>query len=434
MKLRKRAVGAIALGVVVAALALAGCSSSSPAKSGSKTLDVAYWNYGPEALTNQNSYAKGFEAENPGVTVKGIAIAGTNWGEYYANLATLIASGKKPDNAVMSSEGVKFLDQNHLILPINDYLKSDPEGKSLLADIAPGLMKSLTVGKDITTLPDTWNDMVIYYNTDLFKQAGIAPPAADWTTDQFEAIAKQLTDKSKGQYGFAWTGTEVFPGVLPWIANQNANLVSGDVCKATANSAGVEKAFTFLDGLIQQGISPVPPSSSEVISDFQNGKIAMFGAGAWPIATFAPAGFTSYDIQLYPTGSTYKTVVGSGGYPILKSSANPDLAWKFQKYVTSAKVQDALIGTPTNPYGAIPTLRSTAKKSADAGIPPANYKLFYGSIDDHPSLTPFPGPAKYTEFESTVLRYTQLIFGGNETVEQGLDDMQQALSTIVSCK
>jgi multiple sugar transport system substrate-binding protein len=420
----------VAAGVTVAGLTACSASSSSDSKA-SKTIDVAYWNYGAGAVSDNKALQQGFEKANPGVTVNLTPIAGSGWGDYYANLATLIASGKHPDLTFISSEGVKFLDQNNLVLPINKYLKTDPEATSIKANIAPGLIKSFSVGSDIEALPNSWNNMVIYYNTALFKSAGLPVPTGDWTWDQFEADAKKLTTSST--YGFAWTGTEVFPGVLPWIANQGGNIVSSDVCKPTANSAPVEKAYTFLDGLIKQGISPAPPASNDLITDFENGKIAMFGAGRWVLSSLNPSDFSTFDITRYPTGSTYQTVVGAAGYPILKSSKNPDLAWKFQKYTASAAVQDALIGTAKNPYDSIPSLRSTAQKTVAANIPPANTKLYYDSIDNYKSLTPFPAPAKYTQFETAVLQDTGLIFGGNDTVKQGLNQMQSDLGSIVSC-
>jgi multiple sugar transport system substrate-binding protein len=427
----------VAAGLTVAGITACGTSGSSNTKA-SKTIDVAYWNYGAGAVTDNTALKKGFEKKYPGTTVTLTPIAGGGWGEYIANVATLIASGKHPDITFIASEGVKFLDQNNLILPINKFLKSDPEAKKIKADIAPGLLKSFSVNGDIASLPNGFNDFVMYYNTDLFKKAGIPAPTGDWTWPQFEAIAKQLTVTPSGasspsQYGYAWTGTEIAPGVLPWIANQGGNLVSNDVCKPTANSAPVEATYSFLEGLIKQGIAPAPPASNDLITDFENGKIAMFGAGRYVIPSMLGAGFKSFDITRYPTGSTYQTTLGASGYPILKSSQNPDLAWKFQKYAASAEVQDAEIGTPTAPFDSVPTLRSTAVKTVAAGIPPANTKLYYDAVDNYKTLTPFPAPAQYTQFESAVLQDTQLIFGGNDTVQQGLDQLQKDLGPIVSC-
>jgi multiple sugar transport system substrate-binding protein len=438
MKRTTRSIAAVAITAALAAATLTSCSNTASDSSAPKTLNVAFWDYGPAAETANKALADGFMKDHKGVTVTTTPIAGDNWGGYYANLATLIASGKHPDLTFISSEGVKFLSQNNLVLPINGYLKSDPDAKAIQKDIAPALLKSFAVGGDITAIPNGWNDMVVYYNTAMFKAAGVPAPTADWTWDEFEQTAKALTKDTNGdgtpdQYGFTWASNEIFPGILPWVANQGGNLVSSDVCKATADSAPVEKAVSYLEGLIKDGVSPAPMPMSDVFTRFQAGQIAMFGAGRWPTATFLPAGFTSFDIQKYPSGSTYQTVTGSAGYPILKSSKNPDLAWEFQKYSASAAVQDSEIGTPTAPRDSIPSLRSTAQKTVDAKIPPANGALFYDSVDKYKALSPFPAPAKYSEYESTVLRYTQLIFGGEDSVKDGLAGMQKDLSAIITC-
>jgi hypothetical protein len=190
--------------------------------------------------------------------------------------------------------------------------------------------------------------------------------------------------------------------------------------------------LSFLENLIKEGVSPAPMPMSDVFTRFQNGQIAMFGAGRWPIATFLPK-FKNFDIQLYPKGDTYKTVFGGAGYPILKSSKNPDLAWEYQKFTVSAASEQQYVGTADKPGDSIPSLRSVAQTISKVGVPPANSDLFYDSIDKYPTLVPYPAPAKYSAFESTVLRHLQLIFAGEKSVSDGLKDMQAELSTIVTC-
>jgi multiple sugar transport system substrate-binding protein len=430
-----RKVALVGATVSLAAAALTGCSGSSTPDA--DTLNIAYWDYGPAAETGNQAIADGFTEQNPEITVTLTPVAGDNWGGYYANLATLIASGKKPDLAFTASEGIKFLAQNNLVVPINDYLDNDESAQALKDDIAPALLQSFAFDGQITAIPNGWNDMVIYYNTAMFDAAGLDYPAADWTWDDFKATAAALTKDTDGdgtpnQYGFTWAGNEIFPGILPWVANAGGNLVNDDVSQATADSAPVKEAVQYLEDLITEGISPAPSPMGDIFTGFQNGSIAMFGGGRWPSATFLGEGFTDWDIQLYPTGKTYQTVAGAAGYAILTSAVDPDLAWEFQKYTVSAEVQDAQIGTPEAPRDSIPTLRSTAQKTVDAGIPPANGALFYASVDDYPALTPFPAPAKYSEYEATVLRYTQLIFAGEVSVDEGLAQLQTDLSAIVT--
>ena len=70
---------------------------------------------------------------------------------------------------------------------------------------------------------------------------------------------------------------------------------------------------------------------------------------------------------------------------------------------------------------------------SEIGVPPVNSDLFYSSIDDYDTLVPYPAPAKYSEFEATVLRNLQLIFAGEVGVEDGLAALQGELEPIVTC-
>lgn len=437
MRTSFRKVALTCVTAALAATALAGCSGTSKATAGDKALEVTYWNYGPAAEAGNKQIADAFMAAHAGVKVTLTPVTGENWGTYYANVATLIASGKHPDLMVISGEGAQFVHANNLVLPINKYLAKDADGKAIQADTAKGLIDGFTVKGDIVTLTYGWNDMVVYYNTALFKKAGIDPPSASWTWDDFKTIARKLTADTNGdgkpdQYGFTWASNEIFPGIMPWVANANGNLTSADVCKPTVDTPEVAKAVSYLEDMIKSGIAPAPMPMSDVFTRFQNGQIAMFGAGRWPIATLLPK-FTDFDIQLYPRGDTYKTVFGGAGYPILKSSKNPDLAWEYQKFTVSAASEQQYVGTADKPGDSIPSLRSVSQTISKVGVPPANSDLFYNSIDKYPTLVPYPAPAKYSAFESTVLRNLQLIFAGEKSVPDGLKSMQSDLSSIVTC-
>jgi multiple sugar transport system substrate-binding protein len=261
----------LALLCATAALAvspLAGCSNddSGGSSGDGKSLEIVYWNYGPAAEAGNKATADAFMAAHAGTKVTLTPVTGENWGTYYANVATLIASGKHPDLMVISGEGAQFVHANNLVLPINKYLDKDAEAKTLTGDIAKGLIDGFTVKGDVVTLTYGWNDMVVYYNTDVFKAAGVEPPKADWTWADFEATARKLTADTNGdgkpdRYGFTWASNEIFPGIMPWVANAGGNLTSDDVCKATADTPQVNKAVTFLSNLIKSGVAPAPPPS-----------------------------------------------------------------------------------------------------------------------------------------------------------------------------
>ena len=66
------------------------------------------------------------------------------------------------------------------------------------------LLDGLSLDGTLYLLPNTWNTMLIYYNTTMFADAGIDRPSDDWTWDDFLAVAQQLTtgDGDAKVFGF----------------------------------------------------------------------------------------------------------------------------------------------------------------------------------------------------------------------------------------
>lgn len=120
----------------------------------------------------------------------------TSWSDYLDKLITLSISGKAPDAIHIATEGVQLGIQKRLLRPLNDFSENDSVANEALADTDEALINSVTSDGKFYLLPVAWNNMMIYYNTRVFREAGIARPADDWTWDQFLEIAKQLTSGS----------------------------------------------------------------------------------------------------------------------------------------------------------------------------------------------------------------------------------------------
>jgi len=430
--------------LAVSALALAACGGADPepdaggADGSGDELQFLFWNWGPDAEPGWRSIADEFEAEHNDVTVDLTPVSGQNWGEYLSNAATMIAGGASPDLIYTATEGVKFLLLNDMILPIDEYLAADDEAQALVDDMAPNLVDGLRDDGSLYALPYAWNNMVIYYNTDRFAEVGLEPPAPDWTIEEFVETAKALTEDTDGdgqpdRYGYAWDSNELFAGVTPWVMNFGGSLASEDLCTATVDSPEVVDAISFLHDLIYtHGVSPAPIPLSEIFPQFQNGDIAMFGAGRWPLASLLPEGFEAFDIQIYPEVESQTTLFGVGGFPILKSSENPELAFELAKFASSPEIQSRAVGTEQAPATDIPALRSVAAEISELGLSPANSALYYESVEEYDAAL-VPAPAAFAEFENTIIRNLALIMADELSVTDGLGGAQSELESVVNC-
>ncbi len=409
--------------------------SSGPLKArAASELTFVFWNYGADVKAGWEKTLTTFLKENPDITIKYLPVEGANWGSYLEGVATLIAGGEKPDVMWVATEGVRLLVDLDLAMPLDDMIATDKaELKDFLADVTPAMLDSFKVNGKQYQLPYSWNDMVMYYNTARLKEAGLQAPAADWTRADFLKMAQALTVTKDGKtkYGYAWDNSGLFVSAMPWVFANGGNILTADYCAPNVTDPKVTEALQFMQDLIYKyKVSPAPTGGGDLFNMFRNGDVAMFGAGRWPLTNLIPAKFTDFDVQLWPGNPKRTTEFGIDGFPILKTSKNPQAAWKLVKYMTRAEVQNAMVGSIDAPVSNIPARRSVADGMSK--FPPKNSAIFYGALDGASQLV--PAPAKFNQMENIFLRYTGLIFANEMSVDDAMKAAQAELSTIVSCK
>jgi multiple sugar transport system substrate-binding protein len=152
----------------------------------------------------------------------------TSWSDYLDKLLTLSVSGKAPDLIHIATEGVQLGVHKRLLRPLNEFAENDPAAKESLSDTDPALVKSVTVDDKFYLLPVAWNNMMIYYNTRVFEEAGISRPSNDWTWEDFLEIAKKLTSGSGPQKRFGF-GIPYFNfGVTPFWYSAGISVLRND--------------------------------------------------------------------------------------------------------------------------------------------------------------------------------------------------------------
>lgn len=411
--------------------------SGAQAQEMSGEVKFIFWNWGPEAQPGWEAIVADFNKEYPDITVTLIPVEGSNWGSYLDGTATLIAGGETPDIMWVATEGVQLLvSELGLAMPLDDLIAADQADlQAFLDDVTPAMLDAFKVDGKQYMLPYSWNNMVIYYNTARFAEAGLEPPSADWTRDDFLATAQALTEDADGngtpeRYGYVWDNGGMFISAMPWIFANGGNIVSDDFCAPTVTTPEVTEALQFMYDLIYtHKVSPAPTGYGDIYNLFQNGDVAMFGAGRWPLTAFVPAGFEDFDIQLWPGNPDRITEFGIDGFPILNTSSNPELAWQLVKFMTRADVQSRLVGTIDAPVSNVPARRSVAEAMKD--FPPKNSAIFYGSLEAAAQLV--PAPPRFNQMENVFLRYTGLIFADEMPVEEAMAAAQTELESIVSC-
>jgi multiple sugar transport system substrate-binding protein len=199
----KRKYAAAAGIAVVATLSLAACSGSSEAapdeSSGPVTLTLSGWSL--DTTPEFQALADAFHEENPDVTVE---LKGYDAAEYNTLLTADLAAGAGPD--IITQKEVKFVPtfvEGGQLLDVSDV--ELPDGISGAA--------SYEIDGAAYAVPYRNDSWVLFYNKNLFDEAGVEYPDGSWTWDDYSDAAAALTEGlaagsgAKGAYLHNWQST-----------------------------------------------------------------------------------------------------------------------------------------------------------------------------------------------------------------------------------
>jgi len=418
----KKRTAASAVALTAAVALLAACSGGGPgpavnatgdyvkpAPDVTATLTISNWG-DPNDQKIYDAVTERFNKEYPNVKVVNNFTPITTWSEYINKIVTQVAAGDPPDVINLATEGVQLGLHADLFASLDNYLEKDPEGAALLSDMDPSLVDGFRKDGSTYLIPNTWNTMLIYYNTKMFADAGIERPADDWTWDDFLAIAEKLTTGSGESkvHGFAVPYFNF--GLTPWFYSNGTSEMSEDLSTPQLDDPAMVESATFVTDLINKyGVAP-NPAGADPYQLFPAGKVAMTGAGHWVVGPFAEAGFSDYDVLPWPQKTEKASVYGAGGFAISKDSPVADIAWEYIKALTSETTQTAWASAGA----AIPSTRSAAN-SAEFLSTPAHADLYYGALE---YSKPVAAPSVYNTLEPTLMRaFDSILAGGDPEAE-----------------
>ncbi|HZS87570.1 MAG TPA: extracellular solute-binding protein [Chloroflexota bacterium] len=347
-----------------------------------------------------------------------------------------IEAGNAPDVVMLGYVRPSWLQQG-AVMPLDNYMKQSHFDLKKFTDAA---WNQGYLNGHYYTMTSEQDSLVLLYNKDLFKKAGLDPNKPPTTISQLEQYAKKLTiynsDGSIKQLGF-------MPNYSNGGGGANYFQLWGDVFggswydaahkKVTPTNPRNVQALTWLANYWKT----YDPSKLDRFEagfgtylgpndPFARGKIAMLVDGDWwPF--YLPKGFHLGGGYIpYPDGHpelAHRSGVFGDVMFIPKGSKHPDLAWKFINwYMNSEREQ---LNLPNHLTG-YPLLKSALQKklAGKFGSDP-NVQLFEHvllTVHGTPNPLIMPITSKYLDN----LNYDgNKAIHGQETAQQALQHVQQ---------
>lgn len=241
--------------------------------------------------------------------------------------------------------------RRNAILNLDPILHEDPHG--IVEDFYPHVLEAFTWQGRVWAVPADIDPWVLYYNKDLFNQAGVPYPQPEWTWSDFLEKAALLTvDRGDHmQYGFG-SNPEEAPEIIAFIYQHGGGLVDNiiDPQEPTLDSPATIEAVRWYTDLALKYKVMTPP---EVIGRYHRGgvfeaamrqHVAMWtgpmsirqglpGRGGMPNRFEWPF---KCGIAPLPRDKNRATLFHLSGYFISAHSSHPREAWLWIEYLTSS--------------------------------------------------------------------------------------------------
>lgn len=293
-----------------------------------------------------------FEAENPGITVK--AIYSGNYSDTMTKAMTALKGGTPPHLSVILSTEIFTLIDNDAILAFDD-LVTTPEEKQWLDGFYPALMANSRTSGKTWSIPFQRSTIVMYYNKDAFKKAGLDPEKPPETWEELVEMGKKLvikdTDGKVTQWGLEIPSTGYPYWMFGALSKQNSEVLMNDAGTETYfDKPGVVQALEFWKDLGQKH-QIMPEGTIEwgtLRTDFLEQKTAIMWHSTGNLTAVKTNATFDFGVAMLPAKKERGTPTGGGNFFVFKQTSPEEraAALKFIQWMTQpARTAQWSIGT-----------------------------------------------------------------------------------------
>lgn len=367
--MKKSALAAGTALVASAAMLLAGCGSDPAA--GKTPIRFATWDVA-EDVDRQQALVDKFNESHDDIYVTLEAYGQ----DFDTKIAAGMGSNDTPDVMYMWN----YPNYADGLEPLDSYIEKEG-GQKYKDAFYPTLWNYNSYEGKTYGVPVGFTTHALYYNKDLFKQAGVDEPTNDWTWKDLQKAAKTITDKTDAT-GFAFQmKPDPYDFEMYLWSNDAAYCDENGTMEGHIDSPRALDTFQMFQDMAKDGYAVSTEDNGT--DEFRAGSAAMYVYGSWAINTLDEDGM-NYGIVDIPAfdGADHDSVsiLSSSGISIAKSSEHKDAAWEFIKYWTNEESNKARIGSE------LPVLTDVVASEGITDKP--QYAPFYSMLEQSDGYTP----------------------------------------------
>jgi len=382
----------------------------------SVTLRYFTFSAAPDYLEELDEIIVAFEEANPGITIE---VSSAPFSDYFTLLQADVVSGSAPDVFELNYENFVTYAANGALMNVSEYLSGE-------APFYPRALEAFQYGGEQLALPETFSTVLLFYNADLFDQAGLEYPTAEWTWDDAVVAAEAIKGLGDDHWGL-FSPVQFWEFYKKAAQNGECQFFNEDMTESTINSPACVETLETMMSFMESGIMPTAAELSGVSDSelFLSGKLGMLVTGIWMFGAFADADFT-WDIQIEPAMNQHAHHFFANGVAVSSTTANAEAAAKWAEFLTSSEVAATV---RVNAGWELPALDEPAYFEAYLQqTPPANRAAVFMALES--PVTP-PVIERQNEMQDAVNGLITQVVDGELTAQEALDQAKEILDGLI---
>ncbi|MDD6143575.1 MAG: sugar ABC transporter substrate-binding protein [bacterium] len=354
-----------------------------------------------------------FESKNPDIKID---LQITGFEDYFTKLATVIGGGNAPDVFEMNME-------NFLAYMLRGAC-ADLTGLVDTANYSEGTLAAVSSDGKLYAVPMSFSTCLLFYNKDLFDQAGVEYPNDSWTWADIQAAAEKIKALGDDIWGIYQPIT--YNEFYKSVKGNGGSLLTPDYSAFTLNSA---ENVEVLDAMIKRvrGEERVMPTTEDMAGRgdwdlFQEGKLGMCITGIWAFPTFTEKCPFGWDVVVEPGYETKSTFFFANVNCVSPSSDKKEAAAKF---IDAMGSDPDIVQLRLDASWELPTIADQSKLTQYLEVtPPANRKAVFDSMDFAAAPPALLEQGAVSEIINNVLSTLEM---DDLSAQEALDEIQAQL-------
>lgn len=339
---RKRVMALTLAGLMV--LGLTGCNKSSPiasegdakTDSASGTKTIQFWNSftGTDGDVLREIVAQYNEENEKGYTIEMDIMPTDNLEE---KLPAAIATGTAPALVIKGNFDTATYAENGTFIELDDFFEITGTDKNDFSDTS---LAALQYEDSQIMIPMQMHSTYLFWNKDLFKEAGLDPETAPATWEDVKEYASKITDNSKKIYGVGLpvSGAPCYFDAM--FASNGGSVFSEDGTSSVLDSEGNLKTLQYIQELANEGYTPKGSTGADTDNLMLAGQLGIYVSGPWLINGLTENDI-NYGVASMPAGTDgAKGVVEVQGFGVTSSADDEEkeIAYDFIRYWNTTDV------------------------------------------------------------------------------------------------